>query len=393
LHQAGAVETRLTLEVVATPRDIAWADLIIFCRNVEPRYAHLLAAAQQLGRPYIYDLDDNFFEVPLTYEAGRYLRTPERQAQLRAYLAGAALVRVYAEPLQQRIIPINGRVEKVRPSLDWSLIPAQLPPKHGQRLRIVYATSRLDDALVNLITPDLHQLLNAFPEQVELVFWGHHPPALRHHPQVSCLPYEPDYDRFLRQLALAGFDIGLAPLLDDEFHRSKTNNKFREYAACQIAGVYSDVDVYSHCVTEGETGLLVGFEPGAWSSALSRLVQDAALRQRVQRQAAAYVREHYRQAETEQVWLRQIHSVLTINQHKPTADPPRLPPPAPGTVTTAQWAQPLAVAQATFGNGIKLAKRMRHLGLGPSLTGARRYLYSLWQLRRYTQQLKMPRAS
>jgi glycosyltransferase involved in cell wall biosynthesis len=386
LHQAGQLEARLTVELIATPRDIAWADLVIFCRNVEPRYAHLLEAVRRLGRPYIYDLDDNFFETPLTYEAGRYLRAPARLAQLEAYLAGAALVRVYAEPLRQRILPLNASVELVLPSLDWSLIPESLPPKDPQRVRLVYATSRLEDELARLITPDLQQLLREYPERVELTFWGHHPPELRRHPQVRYLPYVADYDRFVRQLALAGFDIGLAPLVDDEFHRSKTNNKLREYGACQIAGVYSDVEVYSRCVTEGETGLLVPPQPGAWRAALARLVEDPALRRRLQVQGQAYVRAHYSQTQTEQVWLGQIERVLAeARARMARAGAPAEPGPS------GRWPLALSVTSATARNGLKLVRRVRRIGLGPSLTGAQAYLSSLRQLRRYTRQLTAPK--
>ena len=54
--------------------------------------------------------------------------------------------------------------------------------------------------------------------------------------------------------ANAGWAIGLAPLRDSAENRAKTNNKYREYAALGIPGIYSDMPVYASSVRHGETG-------------------------------------------------------------------------------------------------------------------------------------------
>ena len=162
--------------------------------------------------------------------------------------------------------------------------------------------------------------------RIEAHFWGPRPPAelpaARHHAVVH------DYDRFLRRFSAAGFEIGLAPLADDVFHRSKTNTKFREYGACGIAGVYSDVEVYSACVRHAETGLLVVNEMEAWYRALRQLVDDADLRRKIQRQARVEIEERYSQERFEAVFLRQIEQLVgstrpqrTVTMHRLDAAP------------------------------------------------------------------------
>jgi glycosyltransferase involved in cell wall biosynthesis len=111
-----------------------------------------------------------------------------------------------------------------------------------------------------------------------MVFWGDQPSELRGHPAVRYLAPIRNYDRFFSRFARSGFDVGLAPLLDDVFHRSKTDVKFREYAACGIAGVYSRVGAYVESAEEEVTGLLVSESPGEWFAAISRLIEDVDLR-------------------------------------------------------------------------------------------------------------------
>ncbi len=346
LHDRGLIRARVTLESLASPADVDRADLIVFCRNVRRDRAQVLHAALERGVPTLYDLDDNFFELPPDSDAGKACAQPEHLAMLHDYLAAASLVRVYSRPLLARAARLNDSVEMVNACVDLSLVgdvggslptlrtwPPSTPPfptlsqgsgrsenssplpypgegpgvKTGA-IKLIYATSRFNDAMGQIFVPALQRILEEVGPRVEAHFWGPKPPdSLRgvvHHAMIH------DYDRFLRRFSAAGFQIGLAPLHDDLFHRSKTNTKFREYGACGIAGVYSNVDIYSDCVQHGETGLLVPNETEAWYQAMRRLVDDAALRTKIQRQARASVEQHYSQEAFEAVFLAQIERLV-----------------------------------------------------------------------------------
>jgi len=325
LHETGRVMTWITLEDLASMREVHEADLVVFCRNVRPDRAEFLRAAVATGVPVIYDLDDNFFELPLDSATGRVYAQPEQLAMLTEYLSTASLVRVYSRPLLARAGLLNPHVQLVSSGVDLHQIrqPVRSP---GDPVKVIYATSRLDDSLGRIFLPALRRLMDEEGPRVEMHFWGPWPPAelpsARHHAVIH------NYDRYLRGFSSAGFDIGLAPLLDDTFHRSKTNTKFREYGACSIAGVYSDVEVYSDCVRHGETGLLVGNDTESWYRTLRRLVDDADLRKRIQRHARKEIEEHYSQEKFETVLLGQIEQLVgnfrsrrTIMTHLRHAEP------------------------------------------------------------------------
>ncbi len=305
LHGEGRIVADITLESLLSSRQVERADVVVFSRNTSAR---ALDAALAHRKPFIYDIDDDLFEIPRAYESAL---GAEEAARLERYLASADLVRAYSERLAERVRRINPRACRVDCAVDWSLVPQSPPERDNERVRIVYATSRWqEDELASLFMDDLRRLLREYAGRVEVFFWGYQPPELRGARGVRMLDFVPNYDKFFRAYARAGFDIGLAPLRDDAFHRSKCNNKFREFAACWIAGVYSDVEVYSSCVREGRTGLLVSGERGSWFGAVSRLVEDAALRRGIQEEAFRFARERYRLEKTSAVWLAHIEEVL-----------------------------------------------------------------------------------
>jgi glycosyltransferase involved in cell wall biosynthesis len=335
---------------MTSQHDIQDSDLVVFCRNLRPDRAEFLRAAIAMGIPVLYDLDDNFFEIASESAIARTLARPEQLAMLREYLAAASLVRVYSRPLLQRVALLNPRVQMVASAVDLRQIRRPVKAAGGP-IKLIYATSRLDDSLGQIFLPALRRLTGEEGSRIEVHFWGPRPPAelrmVRHHAVVH------DYDRFLRRFSAAGFEIGLAPLADDVFHRSKTNTKFREYGACGIAGVYSDVEVYSHCVRNGETGLLVANDTEAWYQALRQLVDNACLRRRIQQQARVEVEEHYSQERFETVFFHHIEQLVGSGRRQPIISHP------PPQVRSKASRLPIAGSLGLISQGIK---HLRHHG-------------------------------
>jgi glycosyltransferase involved in cell wall biosynthesis len=384
LHRAGRIVADITLEPWLSSRQIGRADVVVFSRNTAP---HALDAALAHRKPIIYDIDDDLFEIPKTYNNAL---TPAAIAQLERYLSRADLVRAYSEPLKERVRRLNPRAHRVDCAVDWSLLPQSPPPRDPAIVRIVYATSRWQtDEMASLFADDLRRLLRAYEDRVQVFFWGYCPPGLRGSPGVRFLEFTPSYDKFFRGFARAGFDIGLAPLRDDGFHRSKCNNKFREYAACRIAGVYSDVEVYSSCVEDGRTGLLVSGGPGAWFEAVSRLVEDKPLRRRIQEEAFRFARERYRPEQSQAVWLAHINEVIAGAQReaakrtrgRPEAARAQDGVSAPADRTPGARASASLIAK-TVRRCVRLAAAVRAGGGRAALQWARLYANSLRELLR-----------
>ncbi|NJN93623.1 MAG: glycosyltransferase [Anaerolineales bacterium] len=382
LHLAAKIQMDISFESLVTPSKLAWADVVIFCRNIEPEYGHLLELAFTWGKPIIYDLDDNLLEAPDSTPGLRYFRHPERQAQLKKYLTQANLVRVYAPALQRYLASYNSNVFKVNGPLDWKLVPSSFPPRTSQRVRLVYATARLEDEIGEMLVNSILRILNTFP-QVELTIWGPQLKALQRQPGVRHLNVIMDYDAFFYKFARQRFDIGLAPLPDDLFHRCKTNVKFREFAACQIAGVYSNIEVYSECVENGITGLLVGSDEVEWFTAIARLIEDLSLRENIQRQAQTFARQHYNHEQMQADWLAHIQQVLAASPQIATSQL-QGGGPVKNIISTTSDTRPAALATGVLNQALRYSTRivpmLKERGLYVTLGRIRLHLSSFKQL-------------
>ncbi|WP_135556435.1 glycosyltransferase family protein [Paenibacillus cymbidii] len=319
LSRQGEINFRTVLTRFCTDADVAKADVIVFCRNSDPKDLELLLLAKKMSKKVIYEIDDNFFEIDLRSDLGRFHRHPGRIYVHQKYFELSDIVHVYSRPMYETATQYSQNVNKVNAYFDFHLLEG-LTPKQSNKIKIAYATSRgADDISIDYFQLALLNIMKKYGHLVEVYFWGQLPADFKGLKNVRKMPFERDYNKFVRSFYLEGFDIGIAPLKNDVFHRSKTNNKFREYGACRVAGIYSNVDVYTDCVVDGHSGLIVDNDYDSWYKALESLIVDNDLRERIKENAQQYVKENHSINSALEVWRKNITYVTnsTNKNEKP----------------------------------------------------------------------------
>ena len=313
LDRKGLINFRVQLSQATRFHHIRRFDVIVFCRNTEAKDLELLKCAIRLRKKIIYEIDDNLFELDLETELGRYHRYPPRLYVIKSFLKLADLVHVYSKPMEEFALKLNNCTKRINSYFDFEIIKDITAKKDSSKIKIVYATSRtVDDTLVSTFQEALINILEKYQDKVELYIMGSKPSALTSYSNVTVFPYVNNYRQFISFFYENGFDIGLAPLQNDLFYRSKTNNKFREYGACRVAGIYSNVDVYSDCVIDGHNGILVNNSPDEWYGAIEKLVLDHKLRETIIQNAREKVASDYSFDASMRSWEDSLDRLLQI---------------------------------------------------------------------------------
>ncbi|MFX1762838.1 glycosyltransferase [Paraburkholderia sp. A1RI-2L] len=295
LGESGQI-TRLLLPQF-TPEALDEGGLVILSRTASPASLPMLDWMRMHGVPFVYYIDDNFWELTGETPIAQFYQSAPVRTTLDRSIEEARHVIVNAPRLGEYIkerYP-SARLVQLNAPFDFSLIdglPAPVKPAGEVRVGFAGSITRADDFIE--ILPALERVLDTFAH-VTLVFFGYCPPELVGRKRVTFVPHVASYSDFIRMKASYGLDIGLAPMADLASNLYKTNNKYREYGAMRIAGIYTNTSPYKESVTDGVTGMLVEHSPEAWFQALEKLIADTPLRKRIADAAYADIRTHYAQ--------------------------------------------------------------------------------------------------
>lgn len=311
LHEQGNIHAVIRMEWEVKPDEIASADIIVLCRNSDADYRPIYTLAAELGIPMIYDLDDHVLDAPVGSESHKYFSQPERREQFETLLRHSKLVRVHSPVLQDVVAPYNSNFRLVWAAIDWSLVPPELLPINLQPVRIVYAAQQeTGRKLFPVMLGDLERILSEYDNRVHLHFLGYNPPELAGHPRVTFEPFQSDYAHYFSTFTRAGYAIGLAPMINDLFHNSKTNIKFRDYAAAGAAGIYADTPLYNgNGVINEETGLLVSGETGSWYPAIKQLIEHPDHMEKIRQNARRFAEQRYRMDVVGEMWMQDFNAM------------------------------------------------------------------------------------
>lgn len=116
------------------------------------------------------------------------------------------------------------------------------------------------------------------------------------------------WDKFPYKLMKQKWDIGIAPLIDDEFNRCKSHIKWQEYTMKGIPTIASNVEPYRG-ITGGVTGLLCS-TPEEWYEALYHLIHNPKDRKTLADNAMKDIKKNWQYDKGAKEWKKAIESVL-----------------------------------------------------------------------------------
>lgn len=140
--------------------------------------------------------------------------------------------------------------------------------------------------LINIF-PTLEEIGKKYP-QVQFLFTGINETVKIGDSQTFCSPWSLSEEPVL----IRKMDIGMMPLPDDEWSRSKGGYKIFLYFASGIPAVVSPVGINSQIVTVGQTGFTATTRE-EWVKNLSFLIESKDLREKMGRNALEEARNTY----------------------------------------------------------------------------------------------------
>lgn len=277
-----------------TPEALQPGVLPIFCRTADVRSREWMRQLTQAKWPFLYYIDDDFWSLDKATELGRFYGLPIIRKALAHAIDNSFVALASTNYLASKLARFRTDVRVMTPHVHPYLLESKVGVgQRGRkgRIRLGFASnvSRLKD--LSFLLPMLEDLLKQHPDW-EIDFIGVTPDIDRAGVNVNFLPYQHDYYSYVDLIREREWDIVLSPLLDTESARSKTNNKYREFAAMGVPGVFSAVGAYNE-VVDGELGIVVENTAEAWSEGILRLAGDSELRHSIARNATADARSKY----------------------------------------------------------------------------------------------------
>lgn len=206
----------------------------------------------------IYEIDDDLIDVPEWNMAHDYYKNNRKFST--SMIKKSNGITTSTEYLAKKMRKYNKNVVvnlNHLPKFIWGEIP--WPKNINDKPRMFWGGSANHFALANSgkiggdIGKDLIKYIKTTINDYQWVFLGAIPNELddvkdkiEFHKWQSPLHY-PNYLKSLN------IDIGIAPLMDCEFNKSKSNIKSLEYTAAGIPGVYSNIEPYSNLTMTAET--------------------------------------------------------------------------------------------------------------------------------------------
>ena len=214
---------------------------------------HFLAKIQDINIKLFVDNDDAFSLLPDTHPEKEIYS--KKDSALRLLMKNAEHVWFSTSNLMSIYLQDCKNSSVIENTLDprlWRNYREKLSESESSDiLQILYMGTATHDADFKMILPSLDRLHESHPGKFHLTIVG----AVREPPKKAWLSILPpakeagNYPLFVRWFSkLTHFDLGLAPLVDDQFNSCKSDIKFLDYSSRSLPSLVSNVPPYQAAI-------------------------------------------------------------------------------------------------------------------------------------------------
>lgn len=292
---------------------------IIVTKHVDSAQAaaSLAFMCKHFGKKLVVDLDDNLFEVRENQPAWGHGYRPGGQARAitAAFICEADALIVSTEPLKEYYTWYLKEVHKIEDKPIFvspnycDVKDFEFTPKDRDPNKVVIgwqgSTTHQDD--LKIVIPALVKLMKKYknvhveflggirPEDAAVLFENYPDKLLK---RTKVTGGHPAWDKYPQLLASMPWDIGIAPIVDDDFNKGKSHIKWMEYSMYKIPTVASRVYPYYKdigklkTIQDGKTGYLAK-STAEWFRKLEELVLSEEKRKEIGSNAYNYIKENW----------------------------------------------------------------------------------------------------
>ena len=312
------------------------ADIVMFQRPQDDRWFDFIKTAQKHGKIIVVDYDDHPFLVSPLNPAYRHYGTSEvnykwpdgsikplwkdgerefyleqnitRQNYFVAAFKKADMVSTTTPILQDIFLKLNKNSVVLPNLIDFDLFPQLECIKKEIRIGWQGGVSHYED--LYMVVPAIKKILEKY-DNVKFVFLG----DARFYNLFKDMPKNKfewhgwvKHEAYPLKLVTLNLDIGICPLVDNEFNRNKSAIKFFEYSAIKIPTIASNIPPYFPVMNSGKDGLLISDDK--WYEAMEELILDKKKRDYLAKNAYENVFENHNADKKAYLWRDAFESLL-----------------------------------------------------------------------------------
>ena len=283
------------------------ADLVVLCDSTDHRWPSLIQRRRARGLPTVFEINDQFLALQNWNPTADFFRNPAHRALTLEIASLCDGLQFTNQELADRFGMLNDNHRAF-----WNQLAACSKNLSEPASPVVIGWAGSWGHLRDLewMLPVLEQVAGAYPD-THFAFMGDPRfQTLWSHWDPSRVRFTPGGDLEAYLGFLSGLTIGIAPLMDTEFNRCRSDVKFLEYASRGVVSILSDLPPYEVPIHTQKVAL--GFRTrDELRAALERVIVNQEELSTLRQKSHAYVLGERTENQHATVRLEWYRSMLT----------------------------------------------------------------------------------